>query len=385
MMISFDELAVERPLGSKNNEHLLGLIAREAELHGYEVIRLPLKTKLWRHGPSFIEQGGLRTEIFPSPFSSPFSGEGKLKVCKEWEDLRHNGEPFLVLQESLTREALMPLNFPVYFPEEQREKHEILARSNPKCVIAETGKDRMSGLHPYPFFEDGNIGFPSAYKRGDNALKHLQEAYIEIDSGFEEVDTSQLILRKLGKESGVTLLCAHMDSKYKTPGALDNAAGLYALMNLLPELAKRELNSTLHVVPFNGEENYAIPGQLRYMEYLREREERVRGVINIDSPGFVGSKNAVSFYNIDENKQDLLLGKTKSLERGSQWFAGDHALFAFQSIPCVVATSSNLFEGALDYTHTQEDTPDIVDLSKVHELVADLSSMVGEMDRGEFA
>jgi len=34
MMITFDEIAVERPLGSKNNEHLLGLIAREAELHG---------------------------------------------------------------------------------------------------------------------------------------------------------------------------------------------------------------------------------------------------------------------------------------------------------------------------------------------------------------
>lgn len=383
-MIPFDELAVERPLGSKNNENILGLIGREAEIHGYEVIRLSMKTKSWSPGPSFIEQSGVRTEILPSPFSSPFSGKGRLIACEGWEDLRNHGDSLLILRESLTKEALMPLDFPVYFPPDHRERHEILARSSPRCVIAETGRDRMSGLHPYPFFEDGNLGFPSAYKRSDKPLKDLQEAYIEIDSGFEEVETSQLILRKRGRERAITLLCAHMDSKYMTPGALDNATGLYALMNLLPALAKEELNSTLHLVPFNGEENYAIPGQLRYMDYLREKGERIRGVINIDSPGFVGSKNAISFYNIDENKQELLLGKAKGLEKGPQWFAGDHAMFAFQRIPCLVATSSNLFERAVDYTHTEKDTPDIVDLSKVHELVADLSLIVGEIDRGCF-
>ena len=50
---------------------------------------------------------------------------------------------------------------------------------------------------------------------------------------------------------------------------------------------------------------------------------------------------------------------------GSEWYAGDHAAFAFRGISCMALTSSDLFEGGLEHTHTMRDTLDTVDSGQV--------------------
>jgi aminopeptidase YwaD len=380
-MISFDELAIERPVGSENNRIILNKLKNEAEKLGYHTISLPMKTQLWDGKDSFLEQNGIKVKIHPSPFSPSFKGRGKLVSCQGWQDVEDHPNSFLVFQESITKEGLMPLNFPVYFPPEHKEIYGKIIRSDPKCIITETGKQQMSGLDPHPYFEDGNFQYPTAYKGLDKSFNYEGEAYVEINSQTRPVMAEQLLIEKKGQSAPVILICAHMDSKYNTPGALDNAAGVYTLVKLLDRLEGDPFNSTIHIMPFNGEENYGLPGQVRYLDYIKENKRIIKAVINIDSPGCRDSQNAVSFYNIDEKRQEELLGKTQNLIKGVDWFAGDHAMFAFQGIPCIAATSGNLFEIAIRYTHTERDTKEIVDLQLIEKLAVDLHLLLMEIDK----
>jgi aminopeptidase YwaD len=384
-MINFEQFAVERPLGSESNYSIIELIMNDAREYGYNIVKLPINAKKWSCEKSFIEYKKGKIDILPSPFSGPFSGEGRIKACNSWNDITSSPESILLFREAITKDILMPLNFPVYFPEEHKVRYSQLIESKPRCIITETGKSQISGLDPCPFFEDGNLKIPSAYKSIDDLLENDQDVYIEINSHCDDIETSQLILSKDSDSDFVIVVCAHMDSKYNTPGALDNAAGLYTLITTMNEISRMKVKARIHIIPFNGEENYGVPGQQKYMEYINKSGLRVSAVVNIDSPGFKGSSNVVSFYNIDEKRQHIILNETKSIKKGIEWYAGDHAMFAFKGVPCIVATSSNLFEKAVNYTHTPADTKDIVDIKLLEQLGFDISSIIKKIDEFVFA
>ncbi len=384
-MISLNDLAVERPVGSNNNKAIMDLLCKEAQAHGLEIVKLPIEVKSWNKKYSFAESNFRQIELYPSPFSPSFSGEGNITICDTWDDVINNPNSILVFQENLTKEILMPLDFPVYFPPEHKKIYDIIQAAKPKCIITETGKHKMSGLQPYPYFEDGNLQFASAYKDCEKYFVNQSKAYIEINSECRNTTTSQVVFKRKGYNESIIIICAHMDSKYGTPGALDNAAGLYTLSKIIENLKDDKLNSSVHYIPFNGEENYNIPGQIKYLDYIKKNKMHINLVINIDSPGFCGSQNAISFYNIEPIMQDSLISKTKSITKGQEWYAGDHAMFAFQQTPCIVATSNNLFETGIHYTHTEKDTIEIVDTKLLDELASDLRTIVKQVDSQEFA
>ena len=106
-------------------------------------------------------------------------------------------------------------------------------------------------------------------------------------------------------------------------------------------------------------------------------------VINIDSPCMKGSKTAYSSYNFDKSLCDLVneqLEEHLEIKKGEEWYAGDHAMFAFRGIPCMAGTSSNLFEAALELTHTLKDTAEQVDLRLIEvtaDFIADFIQSLG--------
>ena len=172
----------------------------------------------------------------------------------------------------------------------------------------------------------------------------------------------------------------------KQPAAIIAATGKHALCGLqpfplfedgnfmipsayVPEAMFEELQgNNIDIVPFNGEEYYEASGEVEYLKYISSSQEKVSLVINIDSPCHAGSKIAVSLYNFDDPEKevvDRLMQTQNEVVYGPEWYAGDHAAFAFRGIPCMVLTSSDLFEGGLDNTHTMRDTLDTVDLSQV--------------------
>ena len=88
---------------------------------------------------------------------------------------------------------------------------------------------------------------------------------------------------------------AHFDTKIATPGALDNAAGVSALLGLAETLGRAELACGLEFVAFNGEEYLPIGDD----EYLRRGESefgQILAAINMDGIG--AALGADQFFNI---------------------------------------------------------------------------------------
>lgn len=87
------------------------------------------------------------------------------------------------------------------------------------------------------------------------------------------------------------VLMAHFDTRINTPGALDNAGGVAALLALAEVLKDAKLPFDLEFIAFDGEEYLPIGDD----EYVRRAGEAsfadVTLAINMDGAGYVGGHN----------------------------------------------------------------------------------------------
>lgn len=376
-------LLKERPVGSKNNMDILLYLENLMVKMGYDINKLPFTCTSCETGESCLTLHDRRIEIQASPFSQPFEDSGRLVFVKSLEELEMvtcQNCILVVGGGELVATPLQPKEYPFYYPEEHRYLIELFERKQPAAIIAATGKHALCGLQPFPLFEDGNFLIPSAYVP-EAMFEELQGngsegvARVSIQTKNKQQNSYQLVAQKRNKSNhGKIIVCAHMDTKYHTQGALDNAVGVAVLLEAAARLVNSNYN--IDIVPFNGEEYYEASGEVEYLKYISSSQDKVSLVINIDSPCHAGSKIAVSLYNFDDPARevvDRLMQTQNEVVYGPEWYAGDHAAFAFRGIPCMVLSSSDLFEGGLDDTHTMRDTLDTVDLSQV-ELAANYIS-----------
>lgn len=381
-----NEIAKERPVGSEANRNVLKTIQKEAAQRGCSITLLPFECKTWKKGKSCLKSGSISQEIYPSPFSRPYSGSGEAVVIHTLEELTEENiyEKILFLQEELAKDPLMPKNYPFYYPDEHRQIIELLEAKKPKAVIAVTGKHPICGLEPFPMFEDGSFSIPSAYVGESAASKILSESATVkacIDSEVTNSNSSQIIAAKksVNVAAGKIIICAHMDTKYNTPGAIDNAAGVAVLLETMRKLKDCSLPYDIEFVPFNSEEYYEAKGELEYLSYLDKSPVPVKLVINIDGACHKDSQIAVSSYNFEGKLSDTLVAAIKSNKNvmvGAPWYAGDHSVFAYRGIPCIAVTSSNLHGSVMELTHTEKDTADQISCELICEAADFLTGFV---------
>lgn len=375
----------ERPVGSENNMDILLYLENLMVKMGYDIKKLPFICTTWETDESCLTLNDRRIKIQASPFSQPFEGSGKLVFAKSLEELETADcqNCILVVGGELVTTPLQPKEYPFYYPDAHKYLIELFERKQPAAIIAATGKHALCGLQPFPLFEDGNFLIPSAYVT-EAMFEELQGndkegmAWVSIQSKNKQQNSYQLVSRKRNKSNyGKIIICAHMDTKYNTQGALDNAVGVAVLIGAAARLAGSDYD--IDIVPFNGEEYYEASGEVEYLKYISSGQNEVSLVINIDSPCHAGSKIAVSLYNFDDPAKEVvdhLMQTQNEVVYGPEWYAGDHAAFAFRGIPCMVLTSSDLFEGGLDNTHTMQDTPETVDLSQIELVVNYINKIV---------
>lgn len=375
----------ERPVGSENNMDILLYLENLMVKMGYDIKKLPFVCTTWETDESCLTLNDRRIKIQASPFSQPFEGSGKLVFAKSLEELETADcqNCILVVGGELVTTPLQPKEYPFYYPDAHKYLIELFERKQPAAIIAATGKHALCGLQPFPLFEDGNFLIPSAYVT-EAMFEELQGndkegmAWVSIQSKNKQQNSYQLVSRKRNKSNyGKIIICAHMDTKYNTQGALDNAVGVAVLIGAAARLAGSDCD--IDIVPFNGEEYYEASGEVEYLKYISSGQNEVSLVINIDSPCHAGSKIAVSLYNFDDPAKEVvdhLMQTQNEVVYGPEWYAGDHAAFAFRGIPCMVLTSSDLFEGGLDNTHTMQDTPETVDLSQIELVVNYINKIV---------
>ena len=246
-----------------------------------------------------------------------------------------------------------------------------LDRAQPAAVIAATGRTPMAaGLYPFPLFEDGDLGHPSAFLRDVEGARLLplsgQRARLHIESKQRRVPAEQIVASKPGADParGRVVVCAHIDSRYGTPGALDNAGGVCVLMALADQLADTMPALDVELVPFNGEDDFAAPGEIAYLGRPDAALDRIALVVNIDAVGRRGDDTAISFYSCPDELRSAALAVASSMPRvaeGAEWPMSDHMIFAMRGTPAIAITSTGLHEIAATVAHTADDLPGLVD------------------------
>lgn len=383
-------LTQERPVGTDSNNKIIEMIEGRLAEMGYTVKSVPFDCNVWEQGKSTIRIGSKEFCIEPSPFSEPFTGSSSLCIAKTMKDLQEVDcqGAILFLTGEVAQVPLSPKNYPFYYPDEHKNIITLLEQKQPTAIIAVTGQSTLNGKNPFPLFEDGNFLIPSAnitqaIFEGIEVLLNggTKTAELTINSCKKASHSRQIVAsKKSGKSKGKIILSAHMDTKYETLGALDNATGVAVLLEAAANMDASVYD--IDVVPFNSEEYYGANGELEYLKMLGD--EKVILMINIDSPCHKNSETAMSFHNFNDAMQamanSIMLSSTKVV-KGNEWYAGDHAPFVFRGTPCLVVTSSDFFNGALEHTHTPKDTLDTVDAEMVKcsakylvDVVAEISS-----------
>ena len=381
-------IAKPRPAGTVQNREITDYIGSYLENLGYETRKLPFNCKVWESQDSYLMIGGNKLTLHVNPFSESFTGTRRAILVRNLEELEkvECNDKILFLTEDLAKEPLQPKNYPFYYPDEHKAIIDCLEEKTPCAIIAVTGETSMSGLKPFPLIEDGNFHIPVA------SLDKEIFPEIEGEVRGKEIDLSivsknsietahQLIAsKKVSDPKGTIAICAHMDSKYNTDGALDNASGAAAMLLAAKGIETNSYN--IDILPFNSEEYYDPQGELIYLKDLEKEEKEISLLINIDTVAHVGSKVAVAYFNFKEKEQlklDKIMNTSTNIVSGQPWYAGDHAPFVFGGTRCILISASDLFEGCLSYTHCPNDTIDLVDEKLIEDAAEYICKVVNDI------
>ncbi len=349
----------------------------------------------WEDGGASLHIKDVSFPVQTSPFSPAFSGAAQLAAASTVAELQalDAGGKILLLHGEIAAEPFMPKRFPFFSIDEQQQVISLLETKAPLALVTACppSPGMSGGLYPTPLFEDGDFDIPSCYlsqEDGERLAAYTGQSgkgdtIVAIQSRRIKARASNIVARKAaaaGKEvSAFLLFTAHLDSKPTTPGALDNAAGVVTLLLLAEMLKEEELPLDVEIVAFNGEDYYAAPGEVAYLQQVQSRYPELRLVVNMDGLGYVHGATHYSTYNLPpaiEAAVSRVFDTYPGIRPGPQWYQGDHSIFVQQGLPAVALTCEAFGEAWSNFTHTPQDTPDQVDAAKLVEAARALRELV---------
>lgn len=364
----------DRHVGGPGNNAATAYFADIVSGHGWQVSRTPFDCVEWEYGGAWLETNGEKYEANVGPYSLAVNENAPLTAASTVEAIEAGGleGSVLLLHGAIASGQLMPKNFTFYNPAEHKRAIAAIEAARPAAVFAATGTDPylVGSQYPFPLFEDGDFDVPNAYLKdvdGQRLLAHVgASARVVIESRRVPATAEHVIARLSGSEPGRFVVSAHIDSRKGSPGALDNATGVATLLGLAELLgdAGEWEGPTIELVPFNGEDNYANPGE---MMWVAENEGLFGDVIlgiNIDDSGQLGAANNVSFYGCPPEIESAVRAAMSGHERlseGPQWAQGDHAILGIYGVPAIAVASSEMYRFMERYAHTERDTLDLAD------------------------
>jgi len=378
----------DRSVGSEGNLKATKIFLDTIKQFGFHVESSEFDCMDWIDNGCSLKAEGKNFVAHSSPYSKGCIVKAELCAASCIDELRNlNAEnKIILLYGDITKEQLMPKAFPFYNPEEHRIIHELLENSKAKAIITATSRnpELAGGMYPFPMIEDGDFNIPSAFMKDDEGLKLLELAgrTISLKINAERIPAKgyNVVACKGNERNKRILISAHIDSKKGTQGAIDNATGVIVLLLLAEHLKQYTGENLIEITAFNGEDYYAIPGQLLYLEQNNNKMDNYELVINIDGAGYYAEQSAFSFYNIDEEKQEKfrkVFLSNKEFVEGVQWIQSDHGMFVQMGIPAIAVTSDNFMAKlSVDITHTENDKPEIVDCRKLVEIASVLNELI---------
>lgn len=376
----------ERPVGSAGNRAATAFFADTVSGFSFETERTVFGCIDWQDDGATLVAGGETFGVFASPYSMGVRAEAPLVAADSTQALAKLDarDKVLLLYGDIAREQLMPKHFPFYNPEHHQQIVALLEQAAPRALVcaSERNGGMAGGLYPFPLIEDGDFDIPSVFMTDEEGARLLpyagQTVWLESKARRLSTQAEQIVARK-GCGARRIVVCAHIDAKIGTPGAIDNGGGTVVLLLLAALLKDYRGQTTLEIVPFNGEDHYGAPGQQLYLTQNEGRLGEIALVINLDGLGFYEGLTAYSLYGCGEALSQRI-GETfenrDGFVEGPAWYQGDHAIFVQQSVPSLALTSEQVWELSARVTHTAADRPEIVDCAKLVEAARALQTLV---------
>lgn len=380
-----------RAVGSDGNRAATLLFTSVMASFGYEVESTPFGCIDWAEKGARLVAGEETFVVHPSPYSLGCRIRAPLSVVSRVEELESASIEgnVLLLYGDITKEQLMPKNFPFYNPEEHQRIINILEFKKPGAIITATAMDldMVGAIYPFPLLEDGDFEIPSVYttdKEG-NKLAEYADKLIRLESHAKRKPANgyQVVARKGIYSDRKVVLFAHIDTRLGTPGANDNASGVITLLLLAELMESYEGNLGIEIVAMNGEDYYAASGEKIWVAENEGLFNRILLGINLDDVGYHRGKIAYSLYGCPpqiETAINQAFSFSEDLIQGEPWYQGDHGLFLINQVPALAVTSDQMVEMMREITHTPKDTPDLVDPKKMLTLAKALKELLLTLD-----
>lgn len=382
----------ERCVGSEGNREATTFFNEELISFGWKTETPEFEAMDWNDGGATLSSGGKNFIVNVSPYSLGCEVEAELVSATTISELQklYFTDKILFLHGDIAKEQLMPKNFVFYNPEEHQKIISLLEKGKPKAIICATSRNSSlaGGVYPFPLIEDGDFDIPSVYMTEEEGYKlKLNIGKIaSIRSKSKRIlgKGYNVIGRKGTEGSDRIVITAHIDAKKGTKGAIDNATGVTILLLLAKLLQQYSGSRIIEIVAFNGEDYFAVPGQMDYVRSNADKFNNIVSNINIDGAGYKDGKSYFSLFGLTDDLRSIALDVIKQypyIEEGPQWPQGDHSIFVQYGRPAIAVSSKWLIDNMdnQEITHTLKDNLEIVDNKKVVELALAVYNLILKM------
>jgi Zn-dependent M28 family amino/carboxypeptidase len=219
----------------------------------------------------------------------------------------------------------------------------------------------------------------------------------------------EAVLEGTTRGAEIVVVGAHYDTVVGCPGANDNATGVAAVLELAQRFSRRPQPRTIRFVAFVNEEppffQTAHMGSAFYANALRSRDERVVGMLSLETMGYYSEEKSSqrypaafsglypdvgNFIGLVSNLASirLLLRARRAFRRrtsfplqsaampaaipGVGW--SDHWAFWQAGYAAIMVTDTAPFR--YPWYHTAEDTPDRLDYDRLAHVVDGLEAVI---------
>jgi aminopeptidase YwaD len=368
-----------RRVGSQGNQDATAFFKNVLQKFNFRGESQPFACIDLRLGEIHLSAGGQDFEAFISPYTLACDVKAELVVAATVDELvaADARGKILLLRGEIAKEQLMPKNFVFYNPEEHQRIYRLLEEKKPAAVISATTRNpELAGaVYPFPMFEDGDFDIPSAYMTDAEGekLASFAGSLVSLKMDAERIpSTAENISAIKGNTADKRIVvCAHIDAKAGSPGAVDNGGGTVVLMLLAEMLGEYQGEGTIEILALNGEDYYSVGGQMEYLRKHQGRMDQINLAINLDGVGFTGHPTGLSFYDCpDKYQRDALvtMGKHSGIEVMQPWFQGDHMVFVMNSVPAMALITTGFMQMETEIAHTLKDNVDMVDVKLLVEV-----------------
>lgn len=383
----------DRRVGGEGNRLATTYLKEKIEGSGWITEETILRVTDWSTRGARLDCGPLSFEVLSSPYSNGCSVRGELVTVENYDDLQTKdiSGKIVLLYGMIAKEQIMPKNFVFYNPEEHRQIIAALEEKRPAALICATGRDPAcaGGVYPFPLFEDGDFDIPSVFMKDTEGERLIAFAGkpVGLVSYAERIPQTafNIIARKNAAAHNRIVISAHIDAKQGTSGAIDNATGVAVLLLLSEILKEYEGKYCIELAAFNGEDYYAVPGQMKYVEQNCGKFGDILLNINIDGAGYKEGLSCFSGFELPgpvNDKFHEVLQNNQFIVEGLPWVQGDHSIFLQNGCPAIAVSSQWFVEHMSDQeiTHTPKDNLSIVNYDRIPECALAIKDLITRLE-----